>query len=529
MILASNRNPVAQGLTSTNGSFRLEVRTGTILRILRIGYLPLEKPLNELVTSPLAISIVRAGRMIAAVSVRSNPVCPRRSDQREALALWSAATDALLAMVVAAGDSQHTGLMTQILYDRLMYPNRTGIQRQTARRVITGNVLPIRAARNPEQFIRNGYVVPRDSGVTYYAPDPEVLLDSSFAATHCLSLRSAPRGDTTRIGIAFAPPRDRRIPDIEGVLWLNRNPLSLQSLEFEYRGVSQALINVRAGGHLQFETFADGVPIISSWYVRSPRLGHLPNGRPVAVEVHQAGGLIADGVLRDGSSWSAPLATVRGRVISTVNDQPVPDVVLSLDSTDQRVTTDRAGQFVIDQLLPGPYVLRIRDSIALPLLRVDEDLNMIPDSSAIRQWATRTATTPLNVQIGSTPFVELALPWREPLLGCGIQTDPRRFTVMGIVVRAGSAPVPNVPVRLTWTETVRGVVLETSVDAHADDHGRFVVCGIPSDRTLASRVVDPAGAIHSGTTRITRAGRDVLQRRLLPGWMRAVTLRLSVR
>jgi len=521
MVLGANRLPIERRLTSSSGSFSVATASGVYLRVIRIAYLPFERRLNQIGASPLVITMVPAGRMIGEVSIRTNPTCPRRGDQRQALSLWSSATDALLAMVVATADSGHTGLMTQIMYDRVMAQRGPRILRQSTRRVVTGNVLPIRADRDPEEFVQDGYVTLRPGGATYYAPDPEILLDSSFAATHCLSMRGSPRGDTTRIGVAFAPPYDRRsLPDIEGVLWLNRNPLSLHSMEFEYRGVPQVVMNMFAGGRLEFKTLSDGVPMISSWQVRSPRLGYLRDGRPVVAEIHETGGLIADGVLTDGTSWSAPLATLRGRISNIVTDQPVPDAVVSLDSTDQRVTTDTAGRFFFDQLLPGPYVLRVKDSVAVHALKVDEEGKIVPDSSAVMQLVTRTATIDLNVQTGLTPFIETALPWRQPLLGCGVQTSEFRFVVMGIVVRPDSTPVPNVPVRLSWSDTTSGVALETTVDAQADAGGGFVVCGIPSDRPLGTRVVGPDGRAHTGPTRITRSH---LSRRL-PATMRAVTL-----
>jgi hypothetical protein len=305
---------------------------------------------------------------------------------------------------------------------------------------------------------------------------------------------------------------------------LTRNPLALHSLEFEYRGnIPQVVKNLRSGGRIQFETLGDGVPIISTWHVRSPRLAYL-RGRALPAELHETGGLIADGVLTDGTSWMAPLATLRGRVSNIVTDQPVPDAVVTLDSTDQKVTTDSVGRFFFDQLLPGPHVLRVRDSMAIHQMRVNEEGNLVPDSTAVMQWVTRTATIDLNVQLGLTPFVEAALPWREPMGGCG-REQPGRFAVLGEVLNASNQLVPDVPVRLIWADTSRGVVLETAVDARSDDFGRFITCGIPADRSLGTRVVGPSGAVHTGTTRVTRQVPDV-PKRSLPRTMRAVTLRI---
>jgi hypothetical protein len=348
-----------------------------------------------------------------------------------------------------------------------------------------------------------------------------VLLDSSFAASHCLTMRSAPRGDTLRIGVGFEPPYGRATTDIEGVLWLNRNPLELHSLEFKYSGVPLPVMNIGSGGRIDFKTLTNGVPIITAWHVRSPRLAFVRD-RPMVAEVYETGGLIADGEFSDGTSWVAPLAVLRGRISSMVSNRPVWDALVTLDSTDQSARTDSAGRFFFDQLLPGPHVLRVKDSLGVFALKV-QDGEIVPDSAAVMQWVTRTATNDLNVQIGFTPFVETALPWHEPLPGCG-QLDPRRFTVVGTVVTEGRTAVPNVPIQLSWADTSRGVIVATSVNARSDESGGFVVCGIPSDRALTSQVVAPDGRIHSGPTRITRVQPD--DDRKLPKTVRSVTLRI---
>ena len=155
---------------------------------------------------------------------------------------------------------------------------------------MTGNIAPIRADRPPAAFVDSGYVVQKGDVSTYYGPDPMVLLDSSFAATHCLSIRSDARGRPGQIGVAFAPPRDRTVSDIAGVLWLTREPLALKTLEFEYRGVDQSVIDMRGGGRLvQRERRRDDVGEEADRQAEGGRgplgereLGHQLLGDPVA-------------------------------------------------------------------------------------------------------------------------------------------------------------------------------------------------------------------------------------------------------
>ncbi len=228
-VLAADGMTVARTLSSDSGSFRIQRDGASALRVIRIGYLPYERPLHANGEEHLVVAMTPLGTRLRPVAVTSNPICPRRSDQREALATWTAATDALVAMVIASTNQPQTGTVRQILFDRLLDSDGQRTVRQSSKRVTTANVTPIRADRNAGEFTRAGYVERRESSVVYYAPDPEVLLAPSFAATHCLSIRRD-RRRPTEIGVAFAPVRGRdSIPDISGVLWLSRAPLGSAS------------------------------------------------------------------------------------------------------------------------------------------------------------------------------------------------------------------------------------------------------------------------------------------------------------
>ncbi|NUQ10819.1 MAG: carboxypeptidase regulatory-like domain-containing protein [Gemmatimonadaceae bacterium] len=516
MVLDATRATVARGLTSTGGAFRLPVSSGITLRVIRIGFAPFEAPLARLAPSPVTISMTLLGRIMDRIAVRANPVCPRRADQREALALWSAATDAFLAMVVANTEASTSGTVTQLLYNRLMEPGGRRIAHQSSRRVVTGNIAPIRADRPPAAFVDSGYVVQRGDVSTYYGPDAMVLLDSSFAATHCLSIRSDARGRPGQIGVAFAPPRDRAVSDIAGVLWLSREPLSLKTLEFEYRGVDQSVIDMRGGGRLEFATLSNGVPTITSWLVRSPRLAYLPAGtmlrgravreREVSTihEIYETGGLIVSGRLADGTTWSAPLATQGGVVLTMRTGTPVVGAVVTFDSTDQRAVTDSAGHFVFHELLPGPHQLRIVDTTAIRVRIADSTTFVLPDSS-LQQMVMRVATRRVEIRAATTAPLEVRLPWREVVPGCGVHEGEPRFFVMGVVMTPDSAPVPSADVRLSWTDGSPGGAVETTVATRANTDGAFFVCGIPADRELATRVVTTTGAEMLGTSRLSRS------------------------
>ena len=184
ILLGPNRELLARAITSSSGTFRLVRTSATTIRVIRIGYSPHEQPLGT-TAGPLSISLTPLGTSLRTVTVVARPVCPARTDQREALAIWSSATDGMLAMVVASTDSSQGGKVIQLLYNKLLSTDGRQVTRQSTQRVITDNASPIRADRDPEDFVEHGYVVRRGNVTTYYGPDPEILLDSSFAATHC--------------------------------------------------------------------------------------------------------------------------------------------------------------------------------------------------------------------------------------------------------------------------------------------------------------------------------------------------------
>ena len=517
VLLGPNRELLARAITSSSGTFRIRDSSAAMIRVMRIGYSPHERRLEPATRGHVSITLTPLGTSLRPVAVNTRPVCPARQDQREALAVWSSATDGMLAMVVASTDSSQGGKVIQLLYNRLLTNDGRQVVRQSTQRVITDNATPIRADRDPEEFVEHGYVVRRDNVMTYYGPDPGILLDSSFAATHCLSIRTDARAHPGEVGVAFVPTRDRdSIPDISGVLWLTRAPMALKSLTFEYRGVDQAIVDVRAGGRLDFETMSNGVPVIRSWHVRSPKLFYRRAGRLVnrqwvvgerafAGELHETGGLIAAGQLADGTILATPLATLGGRVLNARTTEVVPGATVTIDSTDQATVTDGRGQFSFEQLLPGPHTIRVRDSVAVFAVKVDSARNIVPDTTIIQQVVRRVATTKVEARLGHVSPVDLRLPWRDRLGGCGgAESVERRYTVLGAVLTPDSIPVPDAHVRLSWADSSRGSTVETMVETVANVAGVFLVCGIPGETRLTSRVITTSGRVSEGTATLQR-------------------------
>ena len=330
------------------------------------------------------------------------------------------------------------------------------------------------------------------------------------------------------------PTSDRaKVPDIAGVLWLTRTPMALKSLTFEYRGVDQSILDIRAGGRLDFETLSNGVPIIRSWTVRSPRVGYQRVGRfvdrqwvrdterPVVIELHETGGLITGGRLTDGTILTTPLATLGGRVLQVRNGEPSPGARVTLDSTDQVSIADRDGQFSFEEVLPGPYIVRARDSVMIHALTVDSTGQMVPDT-IVQQIVRRTSTMTVEARVGHVTPIDLRMPWRDVVGGCTAASGPElRFVVLGVVVLPNNEPLPNARVALRWADTVRGSTVETEMEGVADEGGGFLLCGLPAEVPLAARV-SAAGIEFRGTLKVNRVDYDEQGRPRRGGSLRAI-------
>jgi hypothetical protein len=162
--------------------------------------------------------------------------------------------------------------MTLVEYERMADPRTGRVVRQRVWQQSGESTRPFRSALMPDEYAARGYAVTDSSGVTYLAPDADVLLSETFATSHCFQLAES-SGDTTRIGLAFRPANSSRdIVDVTGTLWLDRRTSELRTLEFRYTGVDPALARASAGGQMSFVHLPSGIWVITRWDIHAPRL-----------------------------------------------------------------------------------------------------------------------------------------------------------------------------------------------------------------------------------------------------------------
>jgi hypothetical protein len=169
-------------------------------------------------------------------------------------------------------------------------------------------------------------------------------------------------------------------------------------------------------------------------------------------------------------------ARLEGRVIDSTRVRPLVGVHVvavrmdSLVSARGDASTDSAGRYHIDSLLPGRYAVGF-ESLLLDTL----EINVSP------RWAVLAP--------GQTAMIDLALPPAATLRAAhcpGITLPPQTGVLFGHVVDAGSGnPLPDAVVAMSWQEldvdraTLRPVSQERTASVTTDDRGWYHACGVP--------------------------------------------------
>jgi len=120
-----------------------------------------------------------------------------------------------------------------------------------------------------DSLVGNGFVQEGPNGPTYYSPDASVFFSDAFLDTHCFTVERH-RTDSTLVGLRFDPVRKRKLPDVRGVLWLERAGTGLRRLEYTYTGLEGWVPTNLVGGWIEFRRLPNGAPVIVGWQIRAP-------------------------------------------------------------------------------------------------------------------------------------------------------------------------------------------------------------------------------------------------------------------
>lgn len=263
-----------RALTSSTGAFRLRAgRPGSYrLRLERIGFEdlvtePFELAADETVSRRLTATaqpIELSGIRVAGGEARCG-IPP--AEARELSRVWNEARKALEATAWTNRQSYYRfdGLIVRQVLDEDGEPQ--GPPEYEPIRLYGRH--PFRSVQ-ADDLAYGGWVQREGArGLKFYAPDAEVLLSDSFLSRHCFRLA---RDDSARnlVGVEFEPRPDRYIPEISGVLWVDRETAELRSLVYRYENLELPVDTEHIGGRVEFDHLPDGGWIVRKWEIRTP-------------------------------------------------------------------------------------------------------------------------------------------------------------------------------------------------------------------------------------------------------------------
>jgi hypothetical protein len=335
-------------------------------------------------------------------------------------------------------------------------------------------------------------------------------------------------GDSTLVGLEFEPTAGRRLPEVHGVLWLDRASAELRRVEYRYVNGPPGSESPEVGGSVEFERLGGGPWIVRRWSIRMPigevvtRTqmvdGTLTVTRSLEVMgIHEEGGEVTAGRLasESGPVARAGAAVVEGIVWDSVARAPLAGARVFLSGTGVETLTAADGSYRLEAPAAGTYAISFGHPALGALARV---------VSPRAVTAVTNATTRADLAVPAPERVAAALcPAAAP--------GPFHGVVTGRVTGVGA---DTVAVRATWVRSARATLAVSYssnwTEGRPDAAGVYVLCGVPEDQLVevALRPVrQPTAAVRERSGQTLRAPGLELSR-VEVTLTRGVPLRLDV-
>lgn len=277
MLMHPTRDSVfARIVTGDRGFFTLRAPAGrpVRLRVLRLGYLPTNGGTFTVGAGQVETVRIRSNGnrvALATFDIESTKRCEVRPDSARLVAqLYEEARKALLASASVVSGVRHQSQF--VLFNRVQ-DDRAKLRQPIKRNSFVGPSFKPFASIPADSLAKSGFVVEKIDGVLYHAPDAEILLADVFLSSHCLQLVNGTGERAASIGIGFRPTGQnigKRLVDVKGTLWLDRDSNELQYLEYEYVGLPDDLTRVGVGGRVDYTQMSGGFWFVSKWAIRMP-------------------------------------------------------------------------------------------------------------------------------------------------------------------------------------------------------------------------------------------------------------------
>ncbi len=389
----STDKEILRVLTDGSGAFLIEAPASGTYRIQTaiIGWKRWSSPPFNLVqgeTFSYRMEVPLEAIRLDALVIEGERQCEIDPDSGRAVAIvWEEARKALEA-VNWTRDSGRLRYQA-IEFNRDLHPETLrSLRGQANRQVGMSTGSPFMSAP-AEELSTYGYIRNVGEGFRPYGPDAAVLLSESFANDHCFTLQPHP-DEHSLIGLEFRPVRDREVPDIRGVMWLDRESARLQRLEFQYHRLPWPVSLRHAGGQIDFEQLPNGFWFVSEWRLRLPRLSRYTRGLMLGqynvVSYSETGGYVVqlrrrdgtpvvrsflgtpaavqvDSALPTGDATAAAPSGIAGAVSNVMSGETLEGAVVVLLDPAETIrgiaVSDSTGTFAIRPPRAGSYSLKI--------------------------------------------------------------------------------------------------------------------------------------------------------------------------
>jgi hypothetical protein len=483
VLLDLEGDEVARALSSGEGGFTLRAPSGGEFRLRseRIGYRAfLSEPLrlSRGQTVDLTLRVAALPVRLATVRVEGRNRCRANPEEGESTVLiWEEIRKALAAATWA--EEQELFRYRIYTYQRDLPPNRSQILEEAGQVRSGASEAPFRSIP-AERLSGEGYIADSGSSTWYMLPDAYVLLDPTFLGTHCFHVVRDEQDRPGQVGLAFEPMRGRRLPDVEGALWLDEVTSELRSLDVRHTRVPGGLSDRRIGGGMDFIMLPSGAWIVSRWEVRTPKVTIIEDSRrlrrhtPRLDGFRDTGGEILAVLTPAGAKvFEGKLTTITGVVFDSTRGEFLEGAFVSIPGTGFSASVDSDGRYELAVPFEGEYTLSVNhawlDSIGVPA--VLERTRLVRDSTMELDFAIPHMRGVLRRLCGGSPR------FRESRVIVGLVRD----------LDTGR-PVRGARVSASWQSIVesggRYVVRNVREDVGTSDAGFFALCDVPAGRPL---------------------------------------------
>lgn len=494
LLLDSGLTTYARALTSDSGTFSMGVgASGRFhLKVMRIGFRPTETRVFALTRdTTLQLELTDIPVVLPRVTTRDRNDCRLHPDSTESaaltFALWDQARTALLATVITL--EQHDYRFAKLQHLRLYDMRNRALRDITLREIESHGSAPW-TSLPAEQLREKGYAIEDDSGMTFFAPDLDVLLSPYFTEAHCFRLTHADARTASpgAIGLDFEPAGRPRHVEIRGTLWLDTASKELQSVGFTFVNLPISAPDTLLGGHIDFTRLATGGWIIPSWSIRMPTpirpavvRGVAPGFGPRTVAatrgrwrltaelVRVAGGdlrAVRRGDAADSLLWQRHTGGVLVQAVTRSDSGPAaaPGVMVRLSGSRYAGYSAIDGLVRFDQVLPGTY-----------LFEATTPLHDVIEANAERTAVEVRADTVVKARVVLQPLGDAAADvCRDQHLG------HRESVLAGhVTLGVNDSPMPRVRVTVEWPGG--------DAEVRSRDDGYYRICGMPRGQLVLVR------------------------------------------